>query len=653
MAVRHHPNQLPLITPDLKWFAPTELPSLRGVKRIAFDVETCDPDLNELGPGTKRNGYVVGICIGADNGGRWYLPTRHQGGGNLDEDLVWRWARAELNAYDGIVVGANLIYDLDYAANYGVTFAKVKRFHDVQLAEPLLDEHRFSYSLESLCRDYLGESKDETLLKEAAVAYGFGATEKMIKQNLWRLPAGYVGPYGEGDVDRPLRIIDLQLKKLEEQGLTELFDLESRLLPVLLGMRRRGVRVDVDGAQRVRDRLVVARDEALARIRRLAGPKAELMAPASFADALLQRGLPVGRTAKSGQYSITSAWMKQHAGDELVDAIQAGRKVNTIITTFIDGHIFNHAIGGRIYCQFKQLKDDEGGTGARFSSANPNLQNIPARDEELAPLVRGLFLPDEGESWERHDESQMEYRLQVHYARGVGAKEARQKYHDDPETDFHKFCAELLHADPEDKVLRKKIKNTNFAKSYGAQPPKLAQTFNCSLQEAIDFVKLYEEKLPFTVTTFNAAQEAAQRQGFVRSVLGRYARFPLWEPADNPRRKMEQRSRALPREAAEAAYGLRLVRAGTYKALNNVLQFSNADHVKKTMVDIWEAGICAPDVLGAFLLQVHDELDYSVPPTAQADEAVREAKHLMENAIPLRVPVLVEASRGKDWGECA
>jgi len=649
-------EQLPLLTPESNWTAPSlsDLPSLRGVKRIALDVETCDPQLSELGPGTRRGGYVVGIALGIDGGPRFYLPTRHQGGGNLPEKQVWEWARHELNAFDGIVVGANLLYDLDYCANYGVTMPMVRRFHDIQIAEPLLDEHRFEYSLEALSTDYLNETKREDLLKEAAIAYGAkNATQKEVKGNIWRLPARYVGLYGESDADLPLRIIDLQMEKLKEQDLLELFDLESRIIPILLAMRRRGVRVDIKGADMVRRKLVKVRDEELAQVRRLAGPQAELMAPESFAPALIARGLPVGRTAKSGQYSITKGWLKQYENDELVSAIMAGRKVNTIITTFIDGHIFNHAIKGRIHCEFKQLKGEDGGTGARFASANPNLQNIPARDEELAPLVRGLFLPDEDEDWERHDQSQMEYRLQVHFARGAGAAEARKQYNDDPKTDFHKFCAIMLGIDPEDKVARKKVKNTNFAKSYGAMAPKLATTFGCSVQEAEAFIQLYESKLPFTKTTFDAAQKVAAQRGFVRSILGRYGRFPMWEPSDNYRRKKADRKPGLPRQRAIEEYGPSIVRAETYKALNNVLQFSNADYTKKVMVDIWEAGLCNNDALGAFLLQVHDELDYSVPRTARGDEAAHEAKRLMETAIKLRVPVLVEAQRGKTWGECA
>ena len=642
-----------LLAPESSWVAPDELPSLRGVPRISLDVETCDPNLRELGPGTVRgDAYICGMSLGTDDGRRWYLPMRHQGGGNLDEGMVLRWARDELNAFEGDVVGAKLIYDMDHLWSVGVRMPMVRRFKDVQIAEVLLNEHRFEYNLDALSKDYLGEGKDETLLREAARALGLGDSDDSVKANIWRLPAAYVGPYGEADADRPLRIVDLQAAKLEAEGLTDLFDLECRLTPILLAMRRRGVRVDVSGVERVRDKLGRERDAIVAKVRRMAGPKAELMAPESLAQAFLDRGLPLARTAKSGQWSVTKDWLKANEGDELVDLVQAGRKVNTVVTTFMDGH-FSKTVNGRIHCEFLQLRDEDGGTGARLASRNPNMLNIPSRDEELAPLVRGLCLPEEGEDWERHDQSQMEYRLNVHFARGRGSDEARAMYRDEPKTDFHKMCADMLGVDPEDKLLRKRVKNMNFAKSYGALAPKLARTFGISVDEAKKFVALYEAKLPFTKTTFEAAQKVAGERGYVRSILGRYGRFPLWEPADNAYKKRADRDPPLPHDRALQAYGDRIIRANTYKALNNVLQYSNADYTKKAMVDIWEAGLCAPYALGPFLLQVYDELDYSVPRTDVGDEAVREAKRLMETAIDLRVPVMVEAERGKDWGECA
>lgn len=640
-------RQAPLLTPTSTWKPPTELPRLSGAKRIAIDVETRDPSLSAgLGPGVRRGGEIVGIAVGVEGGGRWYLPIRHDGGGNLDERMVLRWARRELSAFDGEVVGANLLYDLDYLAEEGVTFPSVKRFLDVQVAEPLLDENRLEYNLDALAKDYLGEAKVEPLLREAAAAYGFGTRQKEIKQNLWRLPATYVGAYGEGDVDLPLRILRLQEKRLADEELTELFDLESRLIPLLLAMRRRGVRVDVARAEEIRARLTRERDAQLAVVRRHAGPAAELMAPESFAQALQERGLSFPLTGKTRKPSITRGWLKAHEGDELVDAIQRGRRVDTIVNTFIDGHVFTHSIGGRIHCEFHQLKGDESGTIARFSSSSPNLQNLPARDDELGPLVRGLFVPEDGEEWACADFSQIEYRFLVHFAIGDRADDARAMYCDDPKTDFHMMCAGWLGFDPRSKGQRTRIKNLNFAKLYGGGIPKLAATFGCSIEEATQFVNTYDRVLPFVKKTGEVASRRAQQRGFIKTVLGRRQRFDLWEPPGNHLRVHDP----LPRPQALEKYGNRIVRAFTYAALNRVLQGSAADQMKKAMVDVWESGIC--DVLGVPLITVHDELDESVPKTAAGEEALAELVHLMENAVQLRVPVRADVKRGANWGAC-
>jgi DNA polymerase I-like protein with 3'-5' exonuclease and polymerase domains len=638
-------EQLPLIRPLEHWSAPTTLPRLAGAKRIAIDTETCDPTLAELGPGVRRGGYVVGLSVAVEYGASSYLPVRHQGGGNLDETVVWRWARSELNAFDGEVVGANLVYDLDYFAENGVTFPKVKRFLDVQVAEPLLDEHRLSYSLDTLAEEYLGENKVEATLREAAIAYGFGTGSKDVKRNLWRLPAAYVGAYGEGDGDLPLRIMRLQEKKLEEQGLTELFDMESRLIPVLLAMRRRGVRVDIGRAEEVRSRLVKERDELLRTVRRLAGPKAELMAPESFSKALTERGLQFPLTMKTGKPSIKKEWLVANAHDPLVSAILKGRRVATIISTFIDGHVFTHAVKGRIHCVFNQLKGDDSGTIARFSSDSPNLQNLPARDAELGPQVRGLFIPEETERWSCIDFSQIEYRFLTHFAVGPGADEARHAYHSDPKTDFHTLCAQMLNFDPKNKGERTKIKNTNFCCVYGGGVTKLAQTFGCSVEEAEVFYKLYNDRLPFVKKTAELASKAAHKRGFVRTVMNRRQRFPMWE-------SMEWGAgQALPYEQAKEKYGDRIRRSHTHAALNRVLQGSAADQMKKAIVDVWESGVCG--VLGAPLITVHDELDISRPDTTEGKEAITEVKAIMERAIKLRVPVIAEMKEGADWGACA
>lgn len=648
----------PAKLPESDWRPPTEFPRLAGAKRISIDLETKDPRLSELGPGVRRgDGFIAGIAVGRDDGARWYFPMRHEGGDNLDPDKVEGWAREEFGKFQGSVVGANLLYDLDHLGGANIKFPKAHRFLDVQVAEPLLDEHKLTYNLDALSKEYLGEGKDEEMLRLAAGVLGLGQKAKAIKSNLWRLPARYVGPYAEGDVDRPLRILPLQEARLAADGMTELFDVESRLIPLLLAMRQRGVRVDVEGAGRVREQLVKERDAQLKELRRWAGPQAEFMAPDSFAKALKEQGLNVPFTPSTRdleparqRFSITKAWMERNAENPMVASILRGRRVNTIITTFIDGHILTHAINGKIHTEFHQLRGDDVGTIGRFSSSNPNLQNIPARDEEMAPLVRGLFLPEDGEEWVKQDQSQMEYRLQAHYAVGPGAREFRENYLRDPKTDYHKFCAEMCGIDPEDKILRRRVKQVNFSKSYGAQAGKLSIIMGCSLDEATRFIKLYERMLPFTVKTFEKADRTAREKGYITTTLGRRARWPLWEPASNSRTKAAFRKPQLPHEQAQAAYGPSIVRAATYTALNRLLQLGNADSMKLTMVKVWESGVC--DVLGAPLLTVHDELDYSAPKTAAADRALAECKHIMETALPLRVPVIVEEERGPNWGAC-
>jgi DNA polymerase I-like protein with 3'-5' exonuclease and polymerase domains len=639
--------QEPLFKPESHWQPPSDFLSLRGCRRISLDVETRDEQLEELGPGVRRGSYIVGLAIGTDDGRRAYYPTRHEGGGNLDEALVKRWAKKELDHFEGEIVGANLLYDMDFLAHpsWGVMFPRVRVFHDVQVAEPLLDEWRREYSLEALAHDYLGEGKRENVLREIATSYGWN-TNKEIKKNLWRLHASYVGEYGEGDVDRPLRILPEQLKRLEAEGLMPVYEIERQLIPLLLAMRQRGVRIDVKRAEQVRQKLVQERDELLSRFRRLTSARAEFMAPESFASALTQRGLKFPITPKTLKPSITKEWIERNRADEAVAVLERGRKVNTIITTFIDGHVLGHLNNGRVHCEFHQLKGEEGGTIARFSSSNPNLQNVPARDEELAPLIRGMFIPEEGEEWERQDQSQVEYRLLVNYAVGPGAEEAREKYRNDPKTDYHKMVAEMLGVDPEDKFKRKRVKTTNFAKGYGAGLEKLAATFGCSLEEAAEFIREYEEKLPFAKATYNKAADWGTRRGFVTTVLGRRQRFPLWEPWRNKNRVLPP----LPREQALARYGQDIKRAFTYTALNRKLQGSAADLMKKSMVEAHRAGVFGP--LGAPLLTVHDELDISVPRTKEAQEAAAELKRISETCITLKVPLIVDAERGKSWGDC-
>ncbi len=673
--------QLPLWKPSTSWRPPEEMPSLSTwkPKRIAIDVETRDPRIGQdLGSGVRHGGYIVGLALGIDQGPRFYFPIRHEGSGNMDPKMVMGWARDELNNFEGEVVGANILYDLDYLAEEGVTFNKVKArdWHDVLLAEPMLDEHkRGKYNLDAVSVEHLGEGKDEEELRAFGLAYGW-KTAKEVKSNIWRLSGPEAGTYGEGDVDRPLRILPEQIRKLELDEQLHCYDLERELTPCLLAMRRRGFRVNLNKVDRADGILKKEIHRWTAAVRRIAGPKADVNSVATLAPALRARGLELSRTKPSktypgGQDSVDKSFLEKNQGDELVDAIAAARRVSTLKSLIIDGAVGQYAIGesdgyARIHPAFVQVKGDDSGTvGPRFACTDPNAQQWPAREGEwdddidlgaggVVELMRGFVEPDEGEVYQGNDYSQIEYRLLAHFAVGQGAEAARQAYRDDPKTDFHKLCATMLGVDPEDKVRRKRVKNTNFAKGYGAQYRKLATTFNCSEDEAKAFVEEYDQKIPFSKATLERAAQWAQKRGYVVTLGNRKARFPFWVPSFNGRDKQPLRL-----EEARKRYGRymgdewvpdRLVRAKDYVALNRKLQGSAGEIMKFAMRDAWRAGLCEPGALGAFLLTVHDELGSSVPRTKRGDEAGRELKRLMENVVRLKVPIVAESERGPNWG---
>jgi DNA polymerase I-like protein with 3'-5' exonuclease and polymerase domains len=257
----------------------------------------------------------------------------------------------------------------------------------------------------------------------------------------------------------------------------------------------------------------------------------------------------------------------------------------------------------------------------------------------------------------------VQFRLLANFAVGHGAEEARQQYRDEPDTDFHKMTADMLGADRNDKIKRKRVKNTNFAKVFGAQVPKLAATFGCSIQEAQEFMIEYERKLPFVKETFDAAARWAQKRGFVVSIMNRKQRFPFWGPQRYMRHGpsvplFRERSAAVDywlRGEARTYRGwaVRAVeRVNTYMACNRKMQSSEGDIMKKWMVMAQEAGLLAPGALGPLKATVHDELGSSVPRTKLGDEAGKELVRIGENVVQMKVPLRVNSSRGKSWGDC-
>jgi DNA polymerase I-like protein with 3'-5' exonuclease and polymerase domains len=606
--------------PDTGWHTP-ELPNLAHYSGpLGIDLETRDDNLFTTGPSTRTGGYIVGVSVATDDRA-WYLPVRHLDGlgENLCEQSVRRWLRDVLATNGNPKIFANALYDMEWLRWWGVPVEGA--IHDVQFAEPLLDENARTYSLESLGQKYIGEGKDDTPLYEwLAMAYGGQPTRRAQGGNIYRAPTALVGPYAEQDAMLPVRIWYKQRSILQEMDLATLYDLECRLIPPLLDMRELGVRVDVERAEALYADL-------RGRVGRLA-PDVDIWAANSIAAMCDKAGIAYPRT-DAGNPSFQQSWLVAHP-DQRIQAIAEARKYDKAAETFVKGYILDKHIDGRIHGQFHPLRTDENGTvSGRFASSNPNLQNIPARDPELGPLIRSLFLPEVGMQWGRADYSQIEFRLLCHYGRGTGADVAREQFSEDPRTDFHQMVSELTGLD------RKPAKNINFGLVYGMGEQTMARNMGVDIHEAQELFDEYHTRLPFVKSTYNQAARAARSKGYVRTMMGRRRNFHLFQPEE-----WGKNYKALPLKEAMAKWpGKRLQPAYTHKALNAVLQGSAADLMKLAMVQAYEEGVFKETPLH---LTVHDELDVSFTDPAQL-EPLREA---MEGCVNLKVET------GPNWGEC-
>jgi DNA polymerase I-like protein with 3'-5' exonuclease and polymerase domains len=451
---------------------PEVFPSLSEAKRIAFDLESIDHSLAEdKGPGWRRGAYIVGfsLAIGDTKGGiefAEYYPLRHQNAPNLNAERVWDWVSTELAFYQGEIVGTNLLYDFDGLQETQDIIAPSAKFRDIQYAEPLLDENAFSYSLNTLAQQYLGTGK---VTDELRRLYG----DKYIER-FHEIHPGHARAYGLGDVTLPLQILEHQRKALHKEKLEAVFDLECRLIPMLLYMRRIGQRVDIASADSLRDKLFERRAECLAQASKAISREltVENFGKSTFLVAILKSlGIECPRTTL-GNPSISDEWLKdlKHPFGPL---LAKANQYDKALETFVNGYITDHQINGRIHCEFHPLRrissagKSNGTVSGRFASSSPNLQNIPVRDKEIGPLCRAMFIPEEGMQFFSGDFSQLEYREIVHAAvvraqmpkdqavkmwgsEGVdiwtrlqSAFEAQKAYINDPTTDFHQMMANM------------------------------------------------------------------------------------------------------------------------------------------------------------------------------------------------------------------
>jgi len=671
------PLQMSMFMPKADWRPPAiaDLPSWANAKRIAIDAETRDPSIgNGLGTGQMRDGYTVGWAFAIDGGPKHYLPFRHEGGDNMDETEVLRYLRDNIKNFTGEFVGANLAYDVDYGYNDGFEWHREAKFRDIQIADPLLNELEWSYSLAKIGERCGVEAKDETLLIEAAQAHGLDA-----KKGLWRLPARFVGAYGEQDVTSPLEILRIQEEKIEKAGLREIWDLETDVLPVLVRMRRRGVRIDFDKLSSIEKWSMDEELKSLDTVKRATGVDigvGNIWKPNVIAPALEDIGMRLNKTS-TGNPQIDKALLAG-ADHPVADAILHARKVNKIRTTFAES-IRKYAVNGKIHCSFKQIAaENEQGIqkGVRYgrcSAVDPNLQQQPSpdRDPIIAGEWRKIFIPEEGAIWGCNDYSQQEPRWTTHFAALMDfpkARDAAKRYRDDPSTDNHEMMTRIVNGDTavdawlatdpkQFKLERGFSKAIYLGLCYGEGGAKLCEDIGkptrwahisgwgkkrrinyyedkqdamaarmdagtgyykeMAGEEGQEILDKFDREAPFVGALAKAATARAEGKGFVKTIFNRHLHF-------------EQRD--------DGSYDY------THKALNRVIQGSSADQTKLALVEI--------DKTDAYLqLQVHDETDGSYGSVAEAvavGDIMRDC--VLKRCRPL-VPFKVDTETGPSWGE--
>ena len=612
--------QQPLFTPETEWVPPDRLPDLSSHGEIAIDLETRDPNLLTLGSGAvRRDGEVVGIAVAVE-GWSGYFPIAHEGGGNMDRALVLDWFE-ELLQTTSTKIFHNAMYDVSWIRSMG--------FHinggiiDTMIAASLIDENRFSYTLDSVAKQYIGMRKSEKLLQDAAKDFGVNP-----KAEMWKLPAPFVGEYAEKDAEITLKLWHALQHEIAKQDLWDVFNLETSLFPCLVDMKFQGVKVDLDKAERTKKDLIKKEKQLLKDIKKIAGFDVEIWAAASIAKAFDTQKIPYDRTEK-GAPSFTKNFLATHPAD-LPKLINQTREINKANTTFIDT-ILKHNYKGRIHAEINQIRSDQGGTvTGRFSYNNPNLQQIPARHKHLGPLIRSLFIPEDGHKWGCFDYSQQEPRIVVHFASLLkleGTSTIVDSYNAG-DADFHQMIADMAG------IERKQAKTINLGLMYGMGKNKLMSELGLMKEAAEKLIKQYHQRAPFVKMLSEAVARRADDSGKIRTIGGRICHFDLWEPHGFGIKK------PLPHADALREHGPGIKRAFTYKALNKLIQGSAADMTKKSMLALYQEGV-VPHV------QIHDELDISVSGPEKAEKIIG----IMEEAVKLQVPNKVDYEKGDSWGD--
>lgn len=603
--------------------------------------------------------------VSVDNettGLRWYRGDRTFGvavavwDGHTTESQYWdirekpgilSALRAEV-PHCKLIVNHNIKFDAHFLRGEKIELPE-DRIDCTMVRSALIDEHRFSYSLDSLAKDCLGAEKVD-IYNELAELFGGKATREAQMKNLHRAPSKLAGKYAKMDPELAIRLWLWQEEEIKKQGIQKICDFERRLLPVLIDIERRGVAVDEDRAVKSvknADNLIA---KAQSDLDRLAGKPVNANSPPQMralfgAEKVEHNGRVYWQTSSgfrlestdNGQASIGKDSLRAMAGlgDERAKKVLALRQMIKA-KSFLKDHILGHAVNGRVYPNYNQTKSDNDlGTGSgRFSINDPALQQIPARDVDIASQVRPCFLPEEESVWACADWEQFEFRWFAHYTKDPGILK---RFADDPDTDFHQVVSDITGISRNPRFAGDaNAKQINLGLVFGMGQGEMAFQMGLEYTERVgedgrvwknagpkaqEIFEKYHSAIPGVRAMLNQASSIARNKGFVRTIMGRHIRFP--------------RGRF------------------THKAGGLVFQGTSADCIKQKMIELHPV---SKKEGFDIILSVHDELDFSFPKKEAKWQSslVKEALETFDGVkcpIQCRVPIRSSVATGLNWWE--
>lgn len=575
---------------------------------------TVDTETNHQEP---MRATLVGISLSAQPKTAYYLPLPPEDDSlfaqaGLVKSAVLPEIKAFLEDPELKIIGQNIKYDLIVLKNWGVNIPAP--YFDTMIASYLCNPNVRRHNMDDMAVDLLGY---ETIKYSDVV--GTGRNKKTMDQ----IPPEEVCEYACEDADITYRLHDELLPAIKRHKLEAVNTaLEVALVPVLADMEMTGVTIDTKYFQKLSRDYEKKLKKFEKQIHAAAGREFNINSTKELQVILFEElDLPKGKKTKTGYSTDQSVLEELRGKHKIIDALLEHRKYSKLKSTYVDAlPALIHERTGRIHTSFNQTIAATG----RLSSMDPNLQNIPIR-EETGRMIRRGFVPSKGNTLLSLDYSQIELRIMAHYAKDQALIESFQN----ADVDIHARTAASLFAVEEGDVdpdMRSKGKAVNFSIIYGVTEFGLSRNLGISREEARLYIDRFFERYPGVRRYMDETIAFAGEQGYVHTLTGRIRQIPEINTQNRFRREGAERT-----------------------AINSPIQGTSADIIKMAMLEI-HRDLNKAKLKSKMILQVHDELLFDVVPKEQ-DQVLKIAKGRMETAMELLVPLDVDYSFGENWDE--